>query len=103
MYNPGDKVIYRNGMYEVIGRSPYNYSTGQNDYSIQGSFKGSIIHYVVEDDLIPYYYDSFDPEAGAVGFTPIVPKASNPCECGAHATFLPSSHSSWCPMFKQNQ
>lgn len=27
----------------------------------------------------------------------------NPCECGAHATFMPDQHSSWCPMFRQNQ
>lgn len=26
----------------------------------------------------------------------------NPCECGAHATFMPDQHSSWCPMFRQN-
>lgn len=27
---------------------------------------------------------------------------SNPCECGAHATFMKDNHSSWCPLFKRS-
>lgn len=27
---------------------------------------------------------------------------ANPCECGAHATFMKDNHSSWCPSFKRS-
>lgn len=82
----GDRCIYKGQVYAiedvVIQPSVY---LGQIDWYNLRAQDGTIVLSVSEFDIIPYY----------------MPTAkSNLCECGAHITFIPTSHSEWCPMFR---
>ena len=86
-YSKGDTVVYKGHIYQVedVTEVP-SYWVGPAEYNIRPYGGGDLLIGVEEFSLASYY---------------IAPKRkeANPCECGAHATFMPTSHSPWCPMF----
>lgn len=115
--NVGEMIIMGNIEYYVI---QVNHQTGQIGFVAKsmfasGSYPNAAIQYMPfdtpgiiypnirtsmtfdKDDKVIYKNDIYKIKGVSSGL------AANPCECGAHATFMPDSHSLWCPMFKQNQ
>lgn len=86
-YSVGDKVVYKGGLYRIKGETASTYWLYTEEYDIQDLDSGTV-HVGVHKTLLTPYHNDIKAH-----------KKANPCQCGAHVTFIETSHSDWCPMF----